>query len=93
MTTRDAEMPDHKALNEDLKEITEHLARLRSDVEGLAGAIGATGSNQAEALQDQASETVSEGLAAVEDAVRRKPAKALAIAAGAGLLLGLILGR
>jgi len=93
MTTRDAEMPDHKALNEDLKEITEHLARLRSDIEGLAGVIGATGSHQAEALQDQASEALTEGLAGIEDSVRREPLKALAIAAGAGLLLGLVLGR
>ena len=93
MTTSDAEMPDHKALNEDLKEIAEHLARLRSDVERLASAIGATGSHQAEALQDQASEALSEGLAGIEESVRREPLKALAIAAGVGLLLGLVLGR
>ncbi len=58
MTTSDAEMPDHRTLNEDLKEIAEHLARLRSDAEGLAGAVGATGSHQTEALQDQASEAL-----------------------------------
>jgi ElaB/YqjD/DUF883 family membrane-anchored ribosome-binding protein len=89
MATTDAEMPDHKALREDLQEIAARLANLRSDIDGLMGAAGATASHQAEALRDQA----SEALANLEDAVRREPLKSLAIAAGAGFVLGILLRR
>jgi ElaB/YqjD/DUF883 family membrane-anchored ribosome-binding protein len=89
MATTDAEMPDHKALREDLQEIAARLANLRSDIDGLMGAAGATASHQAEALQDQA----SEALANFEDAVRREPLKSLAIAVGAGFVLGILLRR
>ena len=93
MATNDAEMPDHKSLSEDLQEITEHLARLRSDIQGLVGAIGATGSHQTEALQDEAREAWDGELAGIEDAVRQEPLKALGIAAGLGVLVSLLLGR
>lgn len=89
MATTDAEMPDHKALREDLQEIAARLANLRSDIDGLMGAADATASHQAEALQDQA----SEALANFEDAVRREPLKSLAIAAAAGFVLGIVLLR
>jgi ElaB/YqjD/DUF883 family membrane-anchored ribosome-binding protein len=82
----DAEMPDHKALNEDLQEIAEHLSNLRASLDGLVGSIGATGSHQADALQGQ----VIAALGAVEDAVRREPLKSLAIAVGVGFLLGVL---
>ncbi len=90
MATTDAEMPDHKALREDLQEIAARLANLRSDIDGLMGASGATASHQAaEALQDKA----SEALANFEGAVQREPLKSLAIALGAGFVLGIVLRR
>ena len=89
MAKTDAEMPDHKALNEDLQEISQRLASLRSEVDGLVDAVGATGLHQAAALQDQANEALSN----FEDAVRREPLKSLAIAAGVGFVLGVIVGR
>ena len=89
MATTDADMPDHKALNEDLQEIADRLANLRSELDGLLGAVGATGSHQAEAVQDQA----KEALARFEDAVRREPLKSLGIAAGIGFVLGIVMGR
>ncbi len=89
MATNDAEMPDHKALSEDLQEIASRLSSLRKEIDGLVGSVGATGSHQAEALQAQASEALS----AVEDAVRREPLKSLGIALGAGFLLGILMGR
>ena len=85
----DAEMPDNKALSEDLQEIAEHLSNLRADIGGLVGSIGATGSHQADALQGQA----IDALEAVEDAVRREPLKSLAIAVGVGFLLGVLMRR
>ena len=89
MATKDAEMPDHKALNEDLQEIAEHIEALRSNLNALAQSVGATGSHQAEALQAQAGQS----LGAMEDAVRREPLKSLGIALGVGFLLGVVMGR
>jgi hypothetical protein len=59
MAATDAEMPDHKALNEDLQEIAKHLEALRSNLDALAQCVGATGTHQTEALKAQAGETLS----------------------------------
>ena len=89
MAPSDAEMPDHKALSEDLEEITQHLANLRTEVDSLMRAIGSTGAHQAEALQEQA----NEAMRAVEDSVRREPLKSLGIALGIGFFVGILLRR
>ena len=89
MAPNDAEMPDHKALKEDLQEITKQLNKLRQSVENVAGSVARAGGHQAERAQDKASET----LASMEEAVRRDPLKSLGIAAGIGLLLGIVLTR
>jgi len=85
----DAEMPDHKALSEDLQEITQHLVNMRAEIDSLVQAIGSTGTHQADALQAQADEALS----AVEDAVRSEPLKSLGIALGIGFLVGILLRR
>lgn len=89
MATTDADMPDHKALNEDLDEIAERIETLRASLNDLAESVGATGLHQAEALESQA----GEHLGALEDAVRREPLKAIGIAVGVGFLLGVVTGR
>ena len=89
MATTDAEMPDHKALNEDLKEIAGRIETLRASLDALTESVGATGLHQAEALQSQA----GEHLGALEDAVRREPLKSIGIAVGVGFLLGVVMGR
>lgn len=89
MAATDAEMPDHKALNDDLKKIAAHIAKLRAEIDGLAGTVGETGSHQAEALRDQA----AEALESVKESVRREPLRSLAIAAGIGFVLGIVMGR
>jgi ElaB/YqjD/DUF883 family membrane-anchored ribosome-binding protein len=89
MASKDAEMPDHRALSEDIRKITAHLARLRQELDGLAGSVGQTGVHQAEALQGQANDAVN----AVADAVKRDPLTSVAIALGIGFLLGLVLRR
>ena len=89
MAAKDAEMPSHQALSEDIQKIAEHLATLRQDVEALTGSVARTGGHQFERVQDKASEAVS----AVETAVRRDPVSSLGIALGLGLLLGIVLRR
>lgn len=89
MAAKDAEMPTHHALSEEIAEIAKHLQTLRKDVEGLTGSIARAGGHQTERMQDAASEAVT----AIETAVRRNPASALGIAAGIGFLLGIVLRR
>ena len=89
MASKDAEMPDHRALSEEIQEIAKHLANLRGDIENLTGSIARTGEHQMHRVQDKASEAVT----AVEDAVRRDPVTTLGIALGLGLLLGIVMRR
>ena len=89
MAPNDAEMPNQRALSEDLEEIAKHLVSLRKDLDNLASSVGRTGSHQADHLQDQASEALS----ALGEAVKRDPLTSLAIALGIGFLLGIFLRR
>jgi ElaB/YqjD/DUF883 family membrane-anchored ribosome-binding protein len=89
MAAKDAEMPTHHALSEEVEEISKHLRTLRKDLEGLSGSIARAGGHQAERVQDAASEAVT----ALETAVRRNPATALGIALGVGFLVGVVLRR
>lgn len=89
MAPSDAEMPDHQALSEDLKEIAQRLATLRQAVDNVTHSIGRAGSHQADRLQDQASATLD----ALETSVRRDPLTSLGIAVGVGFLLGRVMRR
>lgn len=96
MATNDADMPNQRALGEDIQEIAEHLARLRKDLDNLVGSIGRTGTHQADHLREQADhlrEQVTDALGAVGNAVKRDPLTSLAIALGIGFLLGILLRR
>jgi ElaB/YqjD/DUF883 family membrane-anchored ribosome-binding protein len=86
MAPNDAEMPTAQGLNEDLQEISKHVASLREDLEALAGDARRVGRHQVEHMQSAATAAVAE----VADAVRRNPLTALAIAAGAGFLYGVL---
>jgi ElaB/YqjD/DUF883 family membrane-anchored ribosome-binding protein len=89
MAAKDAEMPTHHALSEEIEEISKHLRTLRKDLDGLTGSIARAGGHQAERAQDAASEAVT----ALETAVRRNPTQALGIALGVGFLVGILLRR
>jgi ElaB/YqjD/DUF883 family membrane-anchored ribosome-binding protein len=89
MAGKDAEMPDHYALSDEIKEIAKHIDSLRQDIEGLTGSIARAGGHQAERAQD----ALKEAAAAIEAAVRRNPVSALGVALGVGFLVGIILRR
>jgi len=89
MAAKDAEMPAHHALSEEIQEIAKHLGTLRKDIEGLTGSIKSAGGHQAERVQDAA----GEALAAIEASVKRNPAQAIGIALGIGFLVGVVLRR
>jgi ElaB/YqjD/DUF883 family membrane-anchored ribosome-binding protein len=86
MALKDAEMPTAQGLHEDLQQISKHVASLREDLETLAGDARRVGSHQVEHMQSAANVAVAE----VASAVRRNPLTALAIAAGAGFLYGVL---
>ncbi len=89
MAAKDAEMPAHHALSEEIQEIAKHLGTLRKDIEGLTGSVKRAGGHQADRVQDAA----SEALAAIETSVRRNPTQALGIALGIGFIVGVVLRR
>ncbi len=89
MGSRDADMPDHVVLKEEVQRIAKHLATLRQDVDALAGSLKSAGSHQLNRAQDKA----GEALGTVEEAVRRDPLTSLGIAAGIGFLLGIVIAR
>ncbi len=89
MAAKDAEMPSHHALAEEAEVLAKHLARIRKDIEGLAGAVAQAGGDQAERLHDAA----SEALRAIESSARRNPMQTVGIALGIGFLVGVILRR
>ena len=89
MGSRDADMPDHVVLKEEVQRIAKHLATLRQDVDALAGSLKSAGGHQLHRAQDKA----GEALGTVEEAVRRDPLTLLGIAAGIGFLLGIVIAR
>ena len=89
MGSRDADMPDHVVLKEEVQRIAKHLATLRQDVDALAGSLKSAGGHQLHRAQDKA----GEALGTVEEAVKRDPLTSLGIAAGAGFLLGIVIAR
>lgn len=89
MASNDAEMSATPDLGDDLKQISEHIASLRGDLETLAGDVGRLGSHQLDRMQNTANAAMGE----LGDAVRRNPLTALAIAAGVGFLYGILTRR
>jgi ElaB/YqjD/DUF883 family membrane-anchored ribosome-binding protein len=89
MVAKDAEMPAHHALSEEIQEIAKHLGTLRKDIEGLTGSIKSASGHQTERVKD----ATGEALAAIETSVRRNPAQAIGIALGIGFLVGVVLRR
>jgi ElaB/YqjD/DUF883 family membrane-anchored ribosome-binding protein len=89
MAAKDADMPNHTALSEEVDKIAKHLRTLRKDIEGLTGAVAEAGGHQAARAKDAA----NEALTAIEDAVKRNPTKTLGIALGIGFLVGIVLRR
>ncbi|MFO7476804.1 MAG: DUF883 C-terminal domain-containing protein [Methyloceanibacter sp.] len=89
MAAKDAEMPAHHALAEEVEAIAKHLRTLRKDIEDLGGTVARAGGHQAERAQD----AMMEAVAAIEDAAKRNPLSTVGIALGVGFLVGIILRR
>jgi ElaB/YqjD/DUF883 family membrane-anchored ribosome-binding protein len=74
-----------------LASVSDGVADVRHDVEQLATTVGAEVKARAGSLSRAAQETTSRAVEATRSQVRERPAAAMGVAAGAGLLLGLLL--
>jgi ElaB/YqjD/DUF883 family membrane-anchored ribosome-binding protein len=89
MAAKDADMPTHHSLGDEVNEIAKHLQSLRKELEALTGSVARAGGHQAERAQD----SMKEAVAAIEAAVRQNPIQGVGVALGIGFLLGIILRR
>lgn len=71
-------------LNQSHEEWADQLEAIRADIERLTSTVSRIANTQLERAQDKASEAAQQA----EEAVRRNPASALAIAFGVGFLFG-----
>ncbi len=75
--------------NRDAEELAEQIDAIRADLQNLTSSVSRIAGKQLNRAQDKAMETASEA----EEAIRRNPLQAVAIAAGLGLLLGVLTRR
>jgi ElaB/YqjD/DUF883 family membrane-anchored ribosome-binding protein len=75
--------------NRDADEIANQIDAIRSDLQNLTSTVGRIANKQLNRAQDKAMATASEA----EEAIRRNPLQAVAIAVGLGFLFGVITRR
>jgi ElaB/YqjD/DUF883 family membrane-anchored ribosome-binding protein len=73
----------------DTYELTNRIADIREDVQKLSSMVGRLANSQLSRAQDTAVKTAED----VEEAIRRNPISALAIALGLGFLVGIFMRR
>ena len=75
--------------NPDADEIANQIDAIRSDLQNLTSTVGRIANKQLNRAQDKAMATASEA----EEAIRRNPLQAVAIAVGLGFLFGVLTRR
>jgi ElaB/YqjD/DUF883 family membrane-anchored ribosome-binding protein len=73
----------------DIYELAEQIEGIRTDLQSLSSTVGRIANKQLGRVQNQAGQTASQ----VEEAIRRNPVSALAIAASLGFLFGVFTRR
>jgi ElaB/YqjD/DUF883 family membrane-anchored ribosome-binding protein len=71
------------------EELAAEIHAIRADIQNLTSTVGRIANKQLGRVQDKASETANEA----EDAIRRNPLSAVAIAVGLGFLFGIFTRR
>jgi ElaB/YqjD/DUF883 family membrane-anchored ribosome-binding protein len=75
--------------NPDADEIADQIDAIRTDIQNLTSTVGRIANKQLNRAQDKAMATASEA----EEAIRRNPLQAVAIAVGVGFLFGVLTRR
>jgi len=73
----------------DADELANQIDAIRADLQNLTSTVGRIAKGQVNRAQDKAMETANEA----EEAIRRNPLQAVAIAAGLGFLFGVFTRR
>ncbi|MEG6509833.1 DUF883 family protein [Methyloligella sp. 2.7D] len=73
----------------EIGELSDHIASIREEIQGLKDTVSGIANRQMGRAQDKAKATATEA----EDAIRRNPLQAIAIAAGLGFLFGVFTRR
>ncbi len=73
----------------DAEDLAQQIDAIRGDIQNLTSTVSRIAGKQLNRAQDKAMETASEA----EDVIRKNPLQAVAIAAGIGLLLGILTRR
>ena len=73
----------------DAEELANQIDTIRADLQNLTSTVGRIAKGQVNRAQDKAMETANEA----EEAIRRNPLQAVAIAAGLGFLFGVFTRR
>lgn len=73
----------------DASELADQIDAIRSDIQSLSSTVGRIANKQMSRAQDKVVETAQEA----EDAIRRNPLSAVAIAVGLGFLFGVFTRR
>ena len=81
--------PADSTRSRDAEDLADQIDAIRGDLQNLTSTVSRIAGKQLNRAQDKAIETASEA----EDAIRRNPIQAVAIAAGVGLLLGILTRR
>lgn len=81
--------PRRGSLARDADELANQVDAIRADLQNLTSTVGKIANKQISRAQDKAMETASDA----EEAIRRNPFQAVAIAAGLGFLFGVFTRR
>jgi ElaB/YqjD/DUF883 family membrane-anchored ribosome-binding protein len=73
----------------DADELTDQIEQIRADLQNLTSTVSRLANKQLNRAQDKANEAAHEA----EEAIRRNPLQAVAVAAGLGFLFGAITRR
>lgn len=77
------------AAGRDVDDLANQIDAIRADIQGLSSTVGRIANKQINRAQDRARETAYEA----EEAIRRNPLSAVAIAVGLGFLFGVFTRR
>jgi ElaB/YqjD/DUF883 family membrane-anchored ribosome-binding protein len=78
-----------KSSARDTEDLNAQIEAIRADIQSLSSTVGRIANKQLGRAQDKAMETAAEA----EEAIRRNPLSAIAIAAGLGFLFGVFTRR
>ncbi len=78
-----------KTSSRDTEDLNVQIEAIRADIQSLSSTVGRIANKQLNRAQDKAMETAAEA----EDAIKRNPLSAVAIAVGLGFLFGVFTRR